>query len=78
MKAKTIAATAFGLWLASGAAAQPISVSYPVPTLDRWMYPFGGQPVNVRRADIGCVVRRNITVTVIIRENQQEIRRCCP
>ena len=44
MKAKTFVATAFGLWLASGAAAQPISVSYSVPTLDRWMYPFGGQP----------------------------------
>ena len=44
MKAKTLAATAFGLWMASGAAAQPISVSYSVPTLDRWMYPFGGQP----------------------------------
>ncbi|MCC6229101.1 MAG: hypothetical protein IT432_07740 [Phycisphaerales bacterium] len=44
MKANTLAVTAFGLWLASGAAAQPISVTYPVPTLDRWVYPFGGQP----------------------------------
>jgi len=44
MKANMLAVTTFGLWLASGAAAQPISVSYPVPTLDRWVYPFGGQP----------------------------------
>lgn len=44
MKANTLAVTAFGLWLASGAAAQPISVTYPVPTLDRWAHPFGGQP----------------------------------
>ncbi len=44
MNGKTLTASLFGLCLVSAAAGQPISVSYSVPTLDRWMYPFGGQP----------------------------------
>ncbi|MBL8760469.1 MAG: hypothetical protein JNL50_04135 [Phycisphaerae bacterium] len=44
MKTQVLAASGLGLFLTAAATAQPVSVTYPVPTLDRWMYPFGGQP----------------------------------